>query len=125
LPTETEQELESHVLVNFAAIADYMGEALGHVVVRSYVSTDILEQYRRDEHFREFFDLPERFETDLHMTIPEYRAAALVAIVKYVMLNASDVVLRDGNIDFVPSLQKFALTRQLFGNKTRRSSVVF
>jgi hypothetical protein len=115
LPTESDQELESNVLVNFAAIADYMGQSLGNLLVRSYVSTDILELYRKDERFREFFDLPAMFESDLHITIPEYRAATLASLAKYVMLSADDVILRDGSIDFVPSLQKFALKREWFG----------
>ena len=115
-PRETEEELESNVLVNFVAIADHLGQSLGSVVVRSVVSTDVLEQYRNDERFREFVDLPAKFESDLRMTISEYRAAILVGIIKYVMLKADDITVRGDLIDFIASLAKFPLSKQWFGS---------
>ncbi|HEY1524742.1 MAG TPA: hypothetical protein VGH51_00780 [Candidatus Angelobacter sp.] len=114
LPTNPETDNSVNVLVNFVGIMEYLQTSLKNQIVRSNLSVEIIEELRQDPEFKQYFDLPERFENDLSISIRTFRNYLLGILTKPLNVRPTSIPMQGGNIDLTGMLNAITVSPAYF-----------
>jgi hypothetical protein len=113
-PPESETDESVDVLVNFVGIMEYLQTSLKNQIVRSDLSVEIIEQLRTEDEFKQYFDLPERFEKDLDITIRSFRSCLLGILTKPLNVTPLSIPISGSDLDLAALLNALTLSPQYF-----------